>query len=212
MLPALTMILAASPPDPALLEKLGAQAQSMESLWNSTACTIDVDAEEQDGAGKVTKTVKTSLRVARDGKNVTRKLISHQEDGKDLTEAKRKEIEGKEGSKVSKSPFHPDEQKKYRFDQKDPTHITFEPLGSKTEDNLIGEATIDPDTQTVKALDMHPAKFPMFVQELGIRVEFDANTSNGKGMSALNIKGLAGALFFKKRFVVKTRFSDYAAP
>lgn len=205
------MILAAAP-DAALLAKLGEQTLAMENFFNKASCLVEVAGEEKDGDGKITKSSKTSVRVSRDGAKVSRKLVSHEEDGKDLTEAKRKEIEGKEAAKVSRSPLHPTEQTKYRFAlTSDPTRIAFEPVAAKTEDNLAGEALIDVDGARVLALEMRPAKLPMFVQELSIRVDFDADTPSGKGMSTLTVKGLAGALFFKKRFSVTTRFSDYAA-
>jgi hypothetical protein len=206
----LSLMILAAAPDQTLLDKLGEQALAMESNWNKTACTIEVLGEEKDGDGKVTKSTRTSLRVTRDGTAITRKLSHHEENGKDLTEAKRKEIEGKEAAKVSRSPFHPTERVKYRFEQKDPAHIAFEPVGDKTEENLVGEAVLDPGALLVKALEMRPAKLPMFVKELAIRVEFDAATPNGKGMSLLSVKGTAGALFFTKRFSVVTTFSDYS--
>ncbi|MBL8911618.1 MAG: hypothetical protein JNM17_13075 [Archangium sp.] len=207
---ALAMILTAAP-DATLLDQLSDQTLAMETFWNKAACQLDVSADEKDGAGKVTKTVKTSLRVSRDGTHVTRKLLSHEENGKDLTEAKRTEIEGKEGTKTAKSPFHPTVRATYKFELVKPDRIAFEPLGARTEDNLIGEASIDPQNGRVLALTMRPGKFPMFVQELEIHVEFAANTPSGKGMSLLTVNGLAGALFFKKRFSVVTAFSDYAA-
>lgn len=211
MITALTMMLAAAP-DASLLDKLGEQTLAMETFWNKAACTIEVSGDEKDGAGKVTKTFKTSLRVTRDGTKVTRKLTSHEENGKDLTEAKRKAIEEKEGTKTSRSPFHPSERAKYRFELlADGKRISFEPVGSRTDENLIGEASIDPEAGQVLSLTMRPAKFPMFVQELEIHVEFAAATPSGKGMSLLTVNGLAGALFFKKRFSVVTKFSDYAA-
>lgn len=205
---ALAMILAAAP-DASLLEKLADQAQTMESLWNKTACTIEVQGEEKDGDGKVTKSSKTSLRVTRNDGKISRSLSHHEENGKDLTEAKRKEIENKEAAKVSRSPFHPSQQSQYRFEVKDGARIAFEPLGARTDENLIGEAELDGQSMLVKALQMRPAKLPMFVQDLAIRVEFDAPTVNGKGMSLLSVKGTAGALFFKKHFSIVTTFSAY---
>jgi len=211
MLTALTLALVAAAPDSALLDALGEQALAMESFWNKASCELDVVGEEKDSDGKVTKTTKTSLRVARDGTAVTRTLLHHEENGKDLTEAKRKEIEGKEGTKTSRSPFHPLERSKYRFTSltDDSSRIAFEPVGAKSEENLVGEAKVDPAERRVLSLDMRPAKYPMFVSELAIHVGFDADTPKGKGMSELTVKGVAGPFFFKKHFAVVTTFRAY---
>lgn len=211
MIPALTLFVVAAAPDASLLEALGAQALDMETFWSKASYEVDVIGEERDGDGKVTKTTKTLLQVSRDGTKVTRTLRSHEENGKDLTEAKRKDLEGKDGTKTSRSPFHPSERSKYRFTllADDASRIAFEPVGAKSDENLVGEAKVDPAARRVLALDMRPGKLPMFVSELSIHVGFDAETPKGKGMSELTVKGVAGALFFKKRFSVVTTLHDY---
>lgn len=213
MLSVFTMALLAAAPDAALLDALADQALAMEAFWKKASCELDVVGEEKDSDGKVTKSTKTSMRVARDGTTVTRTLLHHEENGKDLTEAKRKELEGNEGTKTSRSPFHPLDRSKYRFTSltDDSSRIAFEPLGAKTEENLVGEAKVDPASRRVLSLDMRPAKFPMFVTELAIYVGFDADTPQGKGMSVLTVKGVAGPFFFRRGFNVVTTFRDYAA-
>ncbi len=214
----LTMVLAASPPDPALLEKLGAHARRLEDLTNASAVTVDIKAEELDGDGAVKKTTRTTMRVARTKGHVERKLLLQDEDGKDLTEAKRAELEAvpkKEGAAV-RSPFHPDEQAKYRFVMLAPperqpalVRLGFQPAGEKNEALSIGDATVDPEAGEVRTLSLRPSKNPAFVDALFIELTLDAVTPAGHATSRLALRGSAGVLFFKKRFRVVTTFADY---
>lgn len=216
----LMSMLVAATPEPALLERLGARAQQLETYVNDSRVTVDVVAEELDGDGAVKKTTHTTLRVGRGGGKVERKLLTYTENGKDLTESKRAEFEKppkKEGAGV-KSPFHPDERAKYQFavlappaDRPALARLGFQPAGEKTDQLYIGDATIDPQTGDVLTLSVRPSKNPRFVDSLSIEATFDAQSPAGRAMSRLTMKGVAGLLFVKNRFRVVTTFSDYAS-
>lgn len=211
------MMLAATP-DPALLDKLGARALALEAYANGSRVTVDVVAEELDADGKVKKTTHTALRVGRSGTKVERKLLTFIENGKDLTESKRAELERppkKEGAAV-KSPFHPDQRARYQFavlappaDKPTRLRLGFQPAAGKTEELYVGDATVDPETGDVLALSLRPSKTPAFVDSLSIEATLDAPTPAGRAMSRLTLKGVAGFLFIKERFRVVTTFSDY---
>lgn len=217
MSPMLAMLLQAAP-DPALLERLAARAQQLERFTDSARMTIDIVAEELDGDGAVKKTTHTALRVARTGSKAERKLLTWQENGKDLTEAKRAEAEQppKNGGAAVQSPFHPAQQAKYRFavlgpapDQPRLLRLGFQPAGEKTDQLYIGDATVDPETGEVWTLSLRPSKNPTLVQSLSLEATLAAPTPAGRALSRLTLKGVAGLLFFKQRFRVVTTFSDY---
>jgi hypothetical protein len=211
-------LLAGAAPEPALLEKLGTRALQLEHFSKASRVTVDLVADKLDSDGKVTKTTHTALRVGRNATTVERKLLTFVEDGKDLTESKRAELEAAPKKKETevKSPFHPDEQKKYQFailappaDKPALMRIGFQPSGEKTPELYMGDATIDPETGDVLSFSLRPSKLPAFVQSLFIEATLDAQTPVGRAMSKLTLQGVAGALFFKDRFRVVTTFSDY---
>ena len=216
MAPLLLLVLA-SAPDAALLDKLGTRAKQLEVFTNGSRVTVDIVAEEFDGEGAVKKTTHTALRVARSGSKTERKLFTYQENGKDLTEDKRAELEKeppKKGGAAVQSPFHPDQRAKYRFSTLEPpadglVRLGFEPSGEKSDQLYVGEATVDPETGDVRSLSLKPSKYPTFVDSLSLEARLDAPTPAGRAMSRLAMKGEAGLLFFKKRFRVVTTFSDY---
>ncbi len=216
---AMLLLMLTAAPDAALLEKLGARALQLETFANASRVTVDIVADKLDSDGKVTKTTHTALRVGRNGTKVDRKLLTFVENGKDLTEAKRAELEAppKKEAQV-KSPFHPDQRAKYQFavlpppaDKPTWMRIGFQPAGDKNDELYIGDATLDPETGDVRVLSLRPSKNPAFVQSLAIEASLDAVTPAGRAMSSLTIKGVAGVLFFKDRFRVLTTFTDYEA-
>lgn len=204
-------------PDQALLQKLGERALALEHFNKASKVTVDIVAEELDSDGKVTKTTHTALRVGRDGAKSERKLLTFVENGKDLTAAKRAELEAtpKKETQV-RSPFHPDERAKYRFelltppaDQPTLLRIGFQPSGEKTSELYVGDATVDPQTGDVLAVSLRPSKNPPFVQSLSIESKLDAVTPAGRATSSLTMSGVGGFLFIKQRFRVLTKFTDY---
>lgn len=214
MLSLLAVTLAAAP-DAALLERLAARAVELEAFTNAATVTFDVQGEELDGDGRVTKTKHTRLEVTRDGQQVTRRLLLHEEDGADLTESKRAQLEAPPKSeRAVQSPFHPDRRAAYRFDLLPPSpegqvRIAFQPAGEKTPELFIGDATVDAATGELLALSVRLSKNPAMVDALSMDARFDAPTPAGRAMSQLTMRGVAGFLFFKKRFRVVTTLSDY---
>lgn len=217
---AMVTLLTAAAPEPALLEALGARALQLESFTEAAQLTLEVHAEELDAAGAVSKTTQTTMRVTRAGGKAGRTLLHHEENGKDLTEDKRAELERppKKAEAAVRSPFHPAEQRKYRFVMLPPPReagllrVGFQPAGEKDEALSIGDATVDPVSGDTVALSMRPSKNPLFVEALSIECAFEAQTPAGRALSKLSIKGIAGLLFFKKRFRVVTTLRDYEGP
>ena len=215
-------LLAGAAPDAALLEKLGARALQLEAFAKSSRVTIDIVAEQLDSDGKVKKTTHTAVRVGRNGDTIEKKLLIHEEDGKDLTESKRAEHKKSDEKKSEKkdaaikSPFHPDLRAKYEFtvlaappNQPQLVRLSFRPAGESSSELYTGDATVDPETGDLRTLSLRPAKNPPLVQSLLVDATFDAQTPAGRAMSKLTAQGSAGALFFKERFRVVTAFSDY---
>lgn len=206
---ALLALMLTAVPDAALLQRLGEHGKRMDTFAKNASFTVDVVAEEFDSDGKATKTTKSSMRVTRrDGKE-SRKLTKYTEDGVDLTEKKRAEIEKAE-SKPVHSPFLPSQQAKYRFtlleSKDDQLRIGIEPAGKKDPELITGEAKVDPTTGEVRFVTMAPSKMPAFVDSLTLTGTFDE-----RSMTKLTIKGVGGFLFIKKRFGVVTIFRDYEA-
>lgn len=204
-----TLVILAAAPDATLMQRLAQHAERMDTFTRNAAFTVDVVAEEFDADGKATKTTRSSMRVTRrDGKE-SRKLTKYEENGVDLTEKKRSEIEKAE-SKPVHSPFLPSEQTKYRFtllDAKDEhLRIGIEPAGKKDPELITGEAKVDPVRGEVRFVTMAPSKLPAFVDALTLTGTFDE-----RSMTKLTIKGVGGFLFIKKRFGVVTIFRDYEA-
>lgn len=214
------LMLFAAAPDEALLEKLAVRTEQLEAFTNGARVKLEVLAEELDGDGAVKKTTLSTLRVARTGGKVERKLLRYLENGKDLTEAKRAELEQppKKNGAAVKSPFHPAQRGKYQFSLLAPPaaqpgllRVGFQPAGEKSDELYTGDALVDPQTGDVCTLSLRPSKNPTFVESLSIEATLDAATPAGRAMSRLTLKGVTGALFFKERFRVVTTFSDYEA-
>ncbi|MGV3624662.1 MAG: hypothetical protein ACO1OB_27835 [Archangium sp.] len=201
----LTLVMLTAVPDAPLMKRLAAHAERMETFTRNSSFTVDTVAEEFDSDGKATKTTRTSLRVTRrDGKE-SRKLTKYEENGVDLTEKKRSEIEKAE-SKPVHSPFLASEQSKYRFTQLAEDQLGIEPAGAKDPELITGKATIDPASGEVRFVTMEPSKMPAFVDSLRLTATFDE-----RSMTKFTIKGMGGFLFIKKRFGVVSSFRDYEA-
>lgn len=204
-------------PDPALLQKLSERAVALEAFAKNARSTVSVVVEKFDADGKVIETTRSTLRVGRTNGKVERKLVSFEEDGKDLTEKKRAELESAEHNERDvKSPFHPDVAAKYAFtvldapaDRPNRVRIGFRPAGEKTSELYMGEATVVPETGDVESFSLRPSKNPAFVDSLFIEGTAGAPTPAGSALKTLSIRGSAGLLFFKQRFRIVSTFSDY---
>lgn len=206
----LTLVLLTASPDPALLQKLAAHTAALETFASHARVTVETTADELDGDGKVTSSKHFVVRQTRDGEKLTRTLVSAEENGKDVTEKQRSELEQKPKRGPVRSPFHPEEQPRYRFTQRDETHVAFEPL-TPSDENFVGEATIDPAAATVQRMTLHIAKLPAMVDQLDMTLLMEAPTPAGNALSRLTLQGKAGVLMFKKRFRVTTTLRNYEA-
>lgn len=222
------LLAAAAAPDPALLDRVAERSKAIEAYSKEASLKVTVVSDELDAEGTPTRHSEFALQITRSGGEPKRTLLSATEDGKDVTEAKRAELEappkrnndgGKgHGSMSQASPFHPDHRAKYAFATLPPApaapgllRVAFQPAGEKSDKLMIGDATIDPETGDLVRMSMRPSKNPSFVDHLFLELEFDAVTPAGRALSKIAMKGRGGFLFVKKRFAVVTTFSDYRA-
>ncbi|MEW6432464.1 MAG: hypothetical protein AB1730_13235 [Myxococcota bacterium] len=219
----LVLVLAAAP-DARLLDRVAERTKAIEAFTRNASLTLKVASDELDSDGRSEKHTELVFKVSRKDGKVTRELRSATEDGKDISEKTRKDLDeaqeknGDGNGKVQASPFHPDERAKYAFALLPPSdkapglvRIAFQPAGEKSDKVMIGDAAIDPETGDVVRMSMRPSKNPRFVDHLYLELEFDAQTPAGRALSKLSTRGAGGLLFVKKRFAVVTTFSDYAA-
>lgn len=204
------MLLLAAAPDAALMEKLGARAQALDGFAQHSKVSIEISAEELDADGTVTAKKHTVMNQVRNGDDLERTLVKHEEDGVDLTEKKRAELEKKPKQGPIASPFLPTVQKKYRFELEGENRVAFVPV-EKSEDTYVGVATIDPETGDITSMRMTLSKLPSMVDSLSMTAVMEAQTPVGRAMSSLKIDGKAGFLMFKKRFRVNTTMKGYSA-
>ncbi len=221
MTPLLTLTLLAAAPDDALLARLAEHAARAEAIQKDHASLLQVHAEELGDDGKATKLTETVVRLEPKGGAMTRHLVKLSEDGKDLTEAKRQEIENKKpkSERQFHSPFIKDEQPKYRFELGAPdparpglVRVALAPAGDATDRLLVGEAWVDPAAGTLVELEAKLSKNPFLVDSMHFRAELLAETPEGPALSRLSVEGVAGLPLFKKHFRVDSRFSEYAKP
>ncbi|MBL8924300.1 MAG: hypothetical protein JNJ54_35960 [Myxococcaceae bacterium] len=227
---ALALLVLTSAPDAGLvtlLDRVAERSRSIEAFANEASLRVTVVSDELDADGASTKHSELAFEVTRSNGTRQRKLLSATEDGKDVSEDKRrsgfeapsKRSGGKTfgGSMAELSPFHPEQRAKYAFATLAPSpdglvRVAFQPAGEKTDKLMIGDAAIDPATADLVRLSMRPSKSPRFVDQLSLELEFDAPTPPGRALSKLTMKGRGGVLFVKKRFAVVTTFSDYGVP
>lgn len=225
MTPLLLLTLAAAP-DAALLDRVAERTKALEAFTQNATVTLKVASDELDSDGKSEKHTELIFKVSRKDGKPSRELVSATEDGKDIAEKTRKDLDeakekngnGNGNGKGQASPFHPDERAKYAFALLPPSdkapglvRIAFQPAGEKSDKVMIGDAAVDPETGDVVRMSMRPSKNPRFVDHLYLELEFDAQTPAGRALSKLSARGSGGLLFVKKRFAVVTTFSDYVA-
>lgn len=213
------MTLAAAP-DAALLERVSQRAGELDAFTRGAALTVTIASDELDADGASTKHAELVLRVTHEKGRAVRQLLSATEDGKDVSSAKRAELEDSRGSEreqAQPSPFHPSQRLQYAFSLLPPSdrapglvRIAFQPAGASSPALMRGDAAVDPETGDVVRMSMRPSKLPRLVDALSLELEFDARTSAGRALSRLTARGAAGLAFLRKRFVVVTTFSDYA--
>lgn len=215
------MMLSAAP-DATFLRQLGERALALEQFANNSTVHLELSGQEFDGDGEVKQRSLAKVKVTRKAGARDRVLEHYEENGVEMTEKKRKEMakEKEKEDSAQRSPFHPDEQSHYMFSQLEApaghpewVRISFSPASEKLRGEKVmeGEAWVDVAATQVRRLWMRPSKLPSLVEKLSIECELDAQTPVGLSMSKMTVKGVAGALFFKKRFTVVTTFRDYAS-
>lgn len=225
MTPLVLLALAAAP-DAALLDRIAERTKALEAFTKDAQLTVKVASDELDSDGKSEKHSELVFRVSRKDGKPTRELVTATEDGKDVTDEKRKELDeakqkngnGNGNGKGQASPFHPEQRAKYAFSLLPPSdkapglvRIAFQPAGERSDELMLGDAAIDPQTGDVVRMSMRPSKNPRFVDYLSIELEFEAQTPAGRAISKLSARGAGGIAFIKKRYAVVTTFSDYKA-
>ncbi len=228
MVSALLLVLAAAP-NAALVERLTAHADRLEALTKNASMTMTVRGEELDGDGKPKSTFERVTRqTVKEGQS-SQELLKAVEDGRDVTEERRREQaekgkkkeEGDQKGRKSVSigaalPFGKKEVEKYEYallapSQANPglVRIAFKPRGAKSGELMIGDALVDPEKGELVRLSMRPSKNPRFVDHLVIELEFGAITPAGRALSRLDARGDGGFLLIHKWFHVETLFSDF---
>jgi hypothetical protein len=225
----LLLALLAAAPDPGLLDRLQAHTERLAEFERADgALLVGVSAKEFDGDGKVTHDKELSLISTQVAGVTTAKLEKLVEDGVDLTEKKRAEIEEKENAKAhpskkngdqardllaQRSPFSKQLREKYDFAALPPlesrpelTRVGLKPRGGASEELMVGDALVDAEKGEVVHLSLKPSKLPMLVDRLAIEAEFGQATPAGRSLSRLEFRGEAGLLFLKKRFAAVTTF------
>ena len=233
----LALVLAATPAGPpvrypgldALLERVGTSFDKQLEQTEKRDATMTMHQEELDSDGKVTHVTERVLRTTHPDGKPSVELVRVTKDGKDITEderAKAAEHKAKDAKDEAKkhggmsidagNPFAADVAAKYRYwvvaplpAPGAPVRIHFEPNGDPTEQEMTGDALVDPASGAVQELDFTPSKAPSMVDHLDIQLRFGAPSSDGPLMSAMNVDGAGHLLFWKKHMRIATRF-DYA--
>lgn len=223
MTPLLLLALATAP-DAALLDRIAERTKALETFTKDAQLTLKVASDELDSDGKSEKHSELVFHVTRKDGKPSRELVSATEDGQDVTEEKRRELDeakpkkGNGNGKGQASPFHPEQRAKYAFSLLPPSdkapglvRIAFQPAGERSDELMLGDATVDPETGDIVHMSMRPSKNPRFVDYLTMELEFDAQTPAGRALSKLSARGAGGIAFIKKRYAVVTTFSGYKA-
>jgi len=213
-----------------LLKKAAESDARLVRLYKEGAVTMSSRVEELDKEGKVQHTQEMVLRLSHQDGKPQGEVVRATKDGKDITAEERDKLAeqrarggadgksgpGKRGRMELSTPFGAEAQPKYAFrllgpDARDASlvRVGFGPRGKKAEDIWTGEAVVDPGSGAVKWMKQRPSDLPAFVDRLEMVLEFGAATAEGSAISAIHMEGEGGLPFFKKRFRVVTRFSDY---
>jgi hypothetical protein len=215
----LLLAVMAATPDPELLRKLATDDQERRKITEGGEFRVEIDVDELDGTGAVTKKTHSKYAMSHSGGSPTAALLEHLVNGVDQRaafEAEQKQTKNKPIEFKSGSPFGAKVQSLYRFELLPPapdglTRIAFQPSGDKSPDLLIGDAAVDSATGQLVRLSGRPSKLPSFVTAMSFEVEYGA-TPLGRLPSVLHIRGSGGFLFFKRTAKSTMRFSEYRAP
>lgn len=212
-----TLLIAASvagaPELSSTLEALGREEARKDALG---ICRFveRVRVEELDSDGKVKGAVVREFAVERGVGTYRRTLLSEELTGELNGKLAERNDPTPEQVEASRSPFHPEAQRHYRFEG--PTAegegrvaVSFRPH-AKHPQRLVGRAVIDAETERILSISGVPSKRPMFVDEVKVEVDF-APTACGVTMVRSRTRGEAGALFMKVRFRISSELREFRA-
>jgi hypothetical protein len=212
---------------PALLRTLARNTPDSERLLEEriSAFTMTSLSEELDKKGRVKHAKLRVTRVREQNGQRVALLLKATDDGKDVTEKKRKELDDKARDEDRKKnekglsfpvPFTAESQPLHHFqlvgpDPRDPSlvRIRFWPAGRKGEDVMIGEARVDPAAGVVRSLSFRPSKYPSsLVDRLDIDMTFRTVPEVGAVVERIRGEGNGGLLFVRKYRRTTVTFTD----
>jgi outer membrane lipoprotein-sorting protein len=211
----------ATPPDPALLEKLAHNEQEIEATAKRATYHAEEVVEQLDGDGKVASTKTSHYHVELDGTTRHHVIDNAVEDGKDVTAKEQEEARSKEAERASKKkkdpqvwPFAPGSEAKYDYDQVavNPAHpdmveIAFKPKSPDSE-TFEGKVWVDATNGKILSASVRMSKPPMLVDWVHLTAEF-SSTAAGPALSRITFEGSGGLLFIHKHFRGHVAMSDW---
>jgi hypothetical protein len=212
---------------PALLRTLARNTPDSERLLEEriSSFTMTSLSEELDKKGRVKHAKLRITRVREQNGQRVALLLKATDDGKDVTEKKRKELDDKARDEDRKKnekglsfpvPFTAESQPLHHFqlvgpDPRDPSlvRIRFWPAGRKGEDVMIGEARVDPAAGVVRSLSFRPSKYPSsLVDRLDIDMTFRTVPEVGAVVERIRGEGNGGLLFVRRYRRTTVTFTD----
>ena len=174
-----------------------------------------------------TETVTYRLRYNSSGESES-EMLSAYEDGKDVTEQKRKELENGRGNRgrsgpesemegIDKHPLDPEVQndvsvldtgKKEAKIGRTCSVWNFE-ISLNDKYSGLGTAWLDVQSSEAVAIEYRIEPLFPFVEEMNIEMEFGTGSSDSWFMDKLKMSGKINMLIMKKGFNSVTTFSDY---
>jgi hypothetical protein len=208
----LTLMTAGPAANPARLDALVRALGAQEKRRASSACRyIERTAlEELDDEGKSKGKVIREYQVTPSAAGSDRVKKSEEVVGDPSSLFRR---EHKSDEKPHPGPFHPEEQKAYRYELLVPAEATvgtlrFWPI-EPHEKRMKGTARVDLAAQTVTSMQLEPSDPPTGLDELKMRVEF-GDTACGRQPVRVTTAGSGGILFFEVRFRSVTSLSRHS--
>jgi hypothetical protein len=203
---------------PQVLERIGKRLAARASSCSFVEKTT---VEELDANQKVTAREIDTYRVERTGKDVKRTRTAVERSLGDLNPQLRPKEdsqltpEERERRRNFRTPFHLEEQAKFRFKWAKPAEgdrvfVAFEPLEPKFETST-GVATLDTRPDGVFTIESKPSKFPVYLSKMDSRMAY-ANTPCGLQLARLELTGEGGILFVRTRFHTLTVLDEHSVP
>jgi hypothetical protein len=226
---ALPRVAAAQPPDPALIQRISHQIDTLGDLEKRASFREEQLTEEVDGDGKVASAETRVSRVEADGKTSHKILEQCTKDGKDVTAEERAKAEKgaksneknvkkekKDEESLSIDPPFSSSSNDYVYDQiatdlTYPTRVEIAFTPKKPNSRTVeGTAWVDTASGTLLTAGAKLSKPPAFVDWIHFTVEFGANTPLGPAMSRIGFEVKGGFLFFIRKHVRgEVKMTDY---